>query len=150
MLLPQRSSPLPAALAAQPAAPTPPAEAGELEEIIVEAPRRLAPPVPPSAHHTPRLTPNHFRGESELIAKVRVGVFYNDLRLADARDAARLITRIAATATQACDYLDALYPLQQDPDCRARAERDARPAADAAIAAAQALAAAAPAPVAAH
>ena len=116
-----------AALAAEPIGQSPQPPSGD--EIVVEVPRTLAPPKPPKR-------PNRFRGETELVARVRVGVFYNDLRLADPKDAARLMERLESTARQACDYLDELYPLQQDPDCRKRAVDAAAPAARAAIAAA--------------
>lgn len=134
-----RSLPLAAALAASltsvASASEPIGEAAnppQGDEIVVEAPRTLKAPK----------RPNRFRGETELVAKVRVGVFYDDLHLADPKDAQRLMERLETTAAQACNYLDQLYPLQQDPDCRKRAVDDATPAARAAIAAAQGAAAA--------
>lgn len=129
-----RLSILPLALAASAIAAEPVGQAASPpsgDEIVVEAPRVLAPPKAPRR-------PNRFRGETELVAKVRIGVFYHDLRLADPKDAARLMERLDTSARQACNYLDALYPLQKDPDCRKRAVDDATPAARAAIAAAQA------------
>jgi hypothetical protein len=108
-----------------------PADPPSGDEIVVEMPRKLAPPK----------RANRFRGETELVARVRVGVFYNDLRLAEAKDAARLMERIEATARQGCAYLDELYPLQQDPDCRKRAVDAASVEARAAIARAHARAA---------
>lgn len=136
-----------AALAAIPLAPAAAEPVGQTaeqpsgDEIVVEAPRTLRPPNLPAPKRT-----NRFRGETELVAKVRVGVFYHDLRLADPKDAARLTERIEATARQACAYLDELYPLQQDPDCSKRAVDAAAPAARAAIAKAQGAAAPATAP----
>ena len=118
-----------AAMAAEPIGQT--ASQPQGDEIVVEAPRTLRPP---------RRT-NRFRGETELVAKVRLGVFYHDLRLADPKDASRLTERLESTARQACAYLDDLYPLQKDPDCRKRAVDAAMPEARAAIAKAQEAAA---------
>ena len=123
-----------AAMAAEPIGQT--ASPPQGDEIVVEAPRTLRPPK----------RTNRFRGETELVAKVRLGVFYHDLRLADPKDAERLLARIDTTARQACTYLDDLYPLQKDPDCRKRAVDAASPAAAAAIARAQEAAAPAATP----
>ena len=97
-------------------------------DIVVEAPRAL--PKPRRA--------NRFLNEAELVATVRVPVMYYDLDLTKPADEKRLTDRIHNTARQACSYLDALYPLQRDPECVKRAETRAAPAARAAVEAAKA------------
>jgi UrcA family protein len=117
------------ALAADPAQANehPQAEAtGPESDIVVEAPRLL--PVPQENLPTEPAT--------KALATVKIFVLYRDLDLSRPADAGRLMERIARTAQQACNYLDGLYPLVNDPDCAKRAAATATPAARAAIAAA--------------
>jgi UrcA family protein len=94
--------------------------------IIVEAPRNLPPP--------PERSP--YSGAPVVTFTVRISALYGDLDLARSADAARLMTRIANVAHDACRYLDRLYPLSPDSDCVERAIDRATPAAQALIAAA--------------
>jgi len=100
--------------------------AGPESDIVVEAPRLL--PVPPE--DLPTAPP------TKALATVKIFVLHQDLDLSRPADAERLMERIEQTARQACDYLDVLYPLDDDPDCVKRAASTAIPAARAAIAAA--------------
>lgn len=100
---------------------------GAESDIVVEAPRFL--PVPPENLPTEPMT--------KALATVKIYVLYEDLDLTRPADAGRLMERVDQTARQACDYLDKLYPLDDDPDCVKRAAGTATPAAKAAIAAAK-------------
>lgn len=100
------------------------AEAAEPEsDIVVEAPRLL--PVP--RKDLPTAPP------TKALATVKIFVLHQDLDLSRPADAGRLMERVEETARQACDYLDLLYPLDDDPDCVKRAAATATPAARAAI-----------------
>lgn len=113
--------------AAQPAQASEPLldeAAGPESDIVVEAPRLL--PVPPENLPT--------EPTAKALATIKIYVLYQDLDLSRPADVRRLMDRVAATARQACGYLDLLYPLVEDPDCAKRAEANATPAARAAIA----------------
>lgn len=112
------------------AAQTPDAAEGAPEEkaIVVEAPRTLpAPPERSGSTGAPIV----------VTTTIQIGALYGDLDLSRPADAARLMTRIKRVATDACQYLDRLYPLSPDPDCIDRAITRAEPTAQAIIAAAQ-------------
>jgi len=113
--------------AAQPlpeAAALPPPEA---EEIVVEAPRTLPPPVTPPVEKSP------YTGAPAMVASLRVPVFHDDLDLTRPDQAALLMERVESVARDLCKGLDALYPLSRDPDCYSRAVGPAKSKAAAAI-----------------
>lgn len=72
--------------------------------------------------------------DSDVLISLRMTVLYSDLDLASEDDRDRLMTRIRASARDACRYLDRLYPLDPDPGCEDRAVHDAQPQIDAAVA----------------
>lgn len=118
------------ALAAAASAQTPGdgEEAAEDKVIVVEAPRTLPPPPERSGTTGAPIV---------VMTTIRIAALYGDLDLAQPADAARLMTRIKRVATDACQYLDRLYPLSPDANCIDRAVAGAEPAAKAIIAAAQ-------------
>lgn len=103
-------------------------EAAEDKAIVVEAPRTLPPPPERSGTTGAPIV---------VMTTIRIAALYGDLDLAQPADAARLMTRIKRVATDACQYLDRLYPLSPDANCIDRAVAGAEPAAKAIIAAAQ-------------
>jgi UrcA family protein len=106
-------------------------EAGSSTEIVVEAPRSVAPPPQPPSQR------DAFTGAPVVTTTVKISALYADLDLKKADHAARLMSRIDRVAHDACGYLDRLLPLTSDPACVGRAVAQATPAARAAIAAAQ-------------
>lgn len=102
-------------------------------DIVVEAPRPVPVPNPPSLPDTER---NPYSGAPLILTTVQLPVLYNDLDLANPADAERLMTRIDRIGRDACTYLDRLYPLSSDTECLAKATGKAKTAAKAAIAAA--------------
>lgn len=102
-------------------------------EIVVEAPRTVAPPPSPQSPDQR----SAFTGAPVVTTTVKISALYGDLDLAQPDHAARLMTRIDRVAHAACGYLDRLLPLSSDPGCVGRAVAQATPAAKAAIAAAQ-------------
>lgn len=108
-------------------------ESSSSAEIVVEAPRTVAPPQPPQS--LPQRSA--FTGAPVVTTTVKISALYGDLDLAQPDHAARLMIRIDRVAHDACGYLDRLVPLSSDPACVGRAVAFATPAAKAAIAAAQ-------------
>lgn len=102
-------------------------------EIVVEAPRPVPVPTPPSL---PPGEQNTYTGAPTIVTTVRLPVLYSDLNLKNPADADRLMTRIDHIAKDACQYLDRLYPLTADPDCFQKSVGKAKSAAKDAIAAA--------------
>lgn len=108
-------------------------ESSSSAEIVVEAPRTVAPPQPPQSP----AQRSAFTGAPVVTTTVKMSALYGDLDLARPEHAVRLITRIERTAQDACQYLDHLIPLSSDQDCVRRAVATATPAVKTAIAAAQ-------------
>lgn len=108
-------------------------ESSSSAEIVVEAPRTVAPPQPPQSP----AQRNAFTNAPVVTTTVKISALYGDLDLAQPDHAVRLMTRIDRVAHDACGYLDRLLPLSSDPACVGRAVAQATPAARAAIAAAQ-------------
>lgn len=108
-------------------------EASSSAEIVVEAPRTVAPPQPPQSP----AQRSAFTGAPVVTTTVRISALYSDLDLAQPDHAARLMIRIDRVAHDACGYLDRILPLSSDPACVGRAVAQATAAARAAIAAAQ-------------
>ena len=99
---------------------------GTASEIIVIAPRPV----------TSEVRAKGPDGRVSAVISLKMVVQYGDLDLREPQNADFLLTRIRSVARDACKYLDRLYPLIPDPDCRERAFQDAMPQARAAIAAA--------------
>jgi UrcA family protein len=103
-------------------------EAGEVREIIVEAPRSAA----------LRVERSPYTGAAIVTSTARIPVFYHDLDLTRAGDGERLMTRVARVAQDVCRELDRLLPFEPDGDCVRRAIASGTEAANAAIARARA------------
>lgn len=96
------------------------------QEIVIIAPRPI----------TAEIREKGPGGRETAVISLKMTVQYGDLDLSKPEEVDQLMIRIRSVARDACKYLDRLYPLDPDPDCRERAVAHAKPQADEAIAAA--------------
>ncbi|MBO9601808.1 MAG: UrcA family protein [Novosphingobium sp.] len=102
--------------------------ADDTAEIVVMAPRSI----------TPDLPQNEDKPRQKAVISISMAARFEDLDLSKPENVDRLMVRIQSVARDACGYLDRLYPLDVDPECKAKAVANAMPQAQKAIAAAAA------------